>query len=166
MAKAAQGILNDVVSLKTWKKHRLLPDKRTDSERLIEQGKRCLIQIRQSPGATFKVLSDRVYKRFITVLRTLYPNDLNTGEMIALDVSKSFCILIEKPDSYFSFFDLVVFQGKETYDKKRAADGCLLAGAIYLIPPWEVFKPTLSEERHIKKAMLAVADLFLHPSKI
>ncbi len=197
MANAAHSISNEVVDLKLWKKNTLLPAKRTDSERLIERGKSCLLEIRQTPGTRPEALQGRIFQRLITVLKILYPSQQNTREVIAWHISKSFHALLKEPDSYFGFFDLfdiVVCNSKDIFNKKHSADGCLLSGGLYLTPPWVVFEPTLAEfyahyssrlyrelhecrcnglaiealsdERHIKKAMLAVADLFLHPSKI
>ncbi len=194
MASTAYSISGAVIDLKLWRKHKLLSTKRTDNERLIERGKSCLLGIRQTPGTKPGALHGRIFKRLITVFATLYSNEENIRRIIACDISKSFHTLLENPDYYFSFFDPVVYKAEDNFDIKRSADGCLLVAAIYLIPPLGVFNPTLSgsyaryasrfyrnlyedgfkslaveplsEEIHIKKAILAVADLFLHPSKI
>lgn len=194
MTETAPCMTCEVVDISSWKATRLVADKRIDSDRLIDRGKSCLIQIPQAIGTTPDKLNTRVFRRYVTVLKPLYPNDQNTAESIAFHASKAFSMLLEDPERYYAFFDFVVYKGKEILKMALSANGCLLTAALYRTPPWEVFEPNLfefyarwssrlygalydnrfrsnaikllSDERHMKKAVEATANLFMHPSKI
>ncbi len=194
MSKTAQATTVKIIDIASWKAQHLIPNKRIDSDRLIERGKDYLYRIRQSPGTTFERLSLRVFQRCIAICRSLYPADQNISEALAHHISKSFSLLLENPEYYYGFFDFIVYQGKDIPGMLVSANGCLLTAALYCTPPWEVFEPELSgfytrwgnrlfcdlnenrcrspaikllsDERYMRKAVEAVVNLFSHPSKI
>lgn len=172
----------------------VLKHRRFDSDRLIQKGKDLAQRIPQTPNTFPDRLDTRIYRRVLALLKPKYPGDNDSSGAIALHIQKAFLMLLNDPEQYYGFFDVVTYKGADVPDIILTANGCLLTAALYAIPPWQAFQPELygfyarhgirlfdtlhrnkwrsaaisclAKEEHMKNAVEAIVDLLKYPSKI